>query len=308
LKSIFKIVSVFVMMKKLTTLLLISTLVFHTQSYGKISSPGNNPFMKNYSHNSGGQPVYKENKSLAQSVLPQNSFPIIQENNSPSLQVSSTETSITSGGKDHGDHAHVQSHSHPIPAVAPVIAPPVSGHIHGPPVHGGAYGGLNGGLYGTPHLHSGHPYIPPAVAPQRMTYQQIIEYLASNKGVDFSSILNNGSSNFLVKCKGFCDTLPPSPVCDSSNVLYRNECEAKCVHKKADKNTLRYGMCCCSDDDFSYGNGAHMLYNTGTEGNFCVSTCIFNCVGGETPIKSEHDEDYSDFEINGSLNSCANLK
>ena len=58
-------------------------------------------------------------------------------------------------------------HSHPIPNFGPPpMTPPVSAHSHGPRVALPPQP-----VPGTPHMHSGHPYIAPAVDPQRMTYQ-----------------------------------------------------------------------------------------------------------------------------------------
>ena len=194
-------------------------------------------------------------------------------------------------------------HTHPIPQFAPPpVVPGVSTHAHlgqnpAPPVP----------APGMPHMHSGHPYIAPAVAPQRMTYQQIIEYLANTNGLNLASTLRNGSGNFLAQCKAYCDTLPPNPTCDSSNVLYRNECEAKCVHKTVSTSTLRYGMCCCSDDDFKYATAGNVFFSSTTGTNLCFSTCIFNCLGGETPIEAQHQSDNLVVALARSSTSCANI-
>jgi hypothetical protein len=150
-------------------------------------------------------------------------------------------------------------------------------------------------------MHSGHPYIAPAVAPQRMTHQQLVEYLANTNGVNLSTILTNGSGNLLTKCKSYCDTLPASPVCDETNVLYRNTCEAKCVHKKVSTNNLRYGKCCCSNEDFDYeyqvNSLKHRLIGNGTGVNLCLSVCMYNCLGEETKIKEEGVKTNSDFTL-----------
>lgn len=179
------------------------------------------------------------------------------------------------------------THSHPTPNLPPPAPPaPMVSHSHGPrtplpPMQ----------QPGFPHVHSGHPYIAPAVAPQRMTYQQIIEYLTNSGGLSLTSMLSNGSGNFLLQCKAYCDTLPPSPVCDSTNVLYRNECEAKCVNKTASTTNLRYGICCCGDDDFAYETSANKYYTNTTNQNFCVSICILNCLGGQSSVETQHSSD-----------------
>lgn len=190
------------------------------------------------------------------------------------------------------------SHTHPTPNFPPPPPPaPMTAHAHGPqtplpPVP----------RPGFPHVHSGHPYIAPAVAPQRMTYQQIIEYLTNSGGLNLNNILSNGSGNFLVQCKAYCDTLPPSPVCDASNVLYRNECEAKCVHKTVSTNNLRYGICCCDDNSFQYEAAGSVYYSNTATQNLCISTCIFSCLGGEAPIEAQHSAD--SMELVKSSQSC----
>ena len=199
------------------------------------------------------------------------------------------------------------AHNHRAPVYTPQpMAAPLS-HSHGPqiPIPRPPAPGM-------PHMHAGHPYIAPAVAPQNMTYQQIIEYLVNSNGAGLTNILGNGSGNFLTQCKAYCDTLPPSPTCDSTNVLYRNECEAKCIHKTVSTDTLRYGMCCCSDDDFGYTVAGSMLVaqNNAAAGadvqNMCLSTCIFNCLGEESAIENEHSD--VNLEIGRSGNLCGSIQ
>ena len=190
-------------------------------------------------------------------------------------------------------HTHVQ----PAP-VMPSVGPAIS-HAHGPQVALPPRP-----VPGFPHMHSGHPYIAPAVAPQRMTYQQIIEYLTNTNGINLQTMLRNGSGNFLTQCKAYCDTLPPSPVCDSTNVLYRNECEAKCVHKSTSTDNLRYGICCCSDDDFNYSTAGNVYFSNVTNVNFCVSICIYNCLGQTSPIESQHSSDSPALVLSQSASGC----
>ena len=214
----------------------------------------------------------------------------------------------------------------PVAVPAPVVAPVTAAHTHAapayvpPPIPAAAISHSHGPQIpvprppapGMPHMHAGHPYIAPAVAPQNMTYQQIIEYLVNSNGAGLTNILGNGSGNFLTQCKAYCDTLPPSPTCDSTNVLYRNECEAKCIHKTVSTDTLRYGMCCCSDDDFGYTVAGSMLVaqNNAAAGadvqNMCLSTCIFNCLGEESAIETEHSD--VNLEIGRSGNLCGSIQ
>lgn len=215
----------------------------------------------------------------------------------PQISTTTTTTQVTQQPQVSAAHSHPTPSFGPAPTVAPV-----SGHTHGPQV---ALPPVP--VPGTPHLHSGHPYIAPAVAPQRMTYQQIVEYLMNSNGANLSGVLGNVSGNFLAQCKSYCDILPPNPTCDSSNTLYRNECEAKCIHKTVSTSTLRYGMCCCSDEDFNYETEDSLYFSEPTGSNLCISTCIFNCLGQETPIENEHSDDTVAAELKRSDDTCANI-
>jgi hypothetical protein len=227
------------------------------------------------------QPTVVQNRTGGLSnILPQAGYVQTTPRQS-SIQTTTTTTQVAAPQPMvSAAHTHVR----PTP-VMPSVGPAIS-HAHGPQVALPPRPSP-----GFPHMHSGHPYVAPAVAPQRMTYQQIIEYLTNTNGINLSTMLRNGSGNFLTQCKAYCDTLPPSPTCDSTNVLYRNECEAKCVHKTVSTTTLRYGICCCSADDYNYDQDGN-LYMSGTSTvNFCVSTCIYNCLGQETPIVAQHSSD-----------------
>ena len=130
--------------------------------------------------------------------------------------------------------------------------------------------------------------IPPTLPPN-MTLQQIIQFLLGPLGRSLPNQLTNGAANIGTQCKTLCDALPSSPVCDGSNIRYRNSCEANCIQRSTSTNNLRYGMCCCSDDDYDYDNGFFIHATAGvTETNMCLSTCIYNCLGGDSPIESEH--------------------
>ena len=253
-----------------------------------------NPMTANYTTQR--QPVVVQNRSPGlSSVLPQNSF-VLTNPRQTSLQTTTTTTTVNVPQQRVSG-----AHTHPAPAapVAPVVGPAIS-HAHGPQVALPPQP-----VPGFPHAHSGHPYVAPAVAPQRMTYQQIIEYLTNTNGINLQTMLRNGSGNFLSQCKAYCDTLPPSPVCDSTNVLYRNECEAKCVHKTASTTNLRYGICCCSDNDFDYDVAGNVYVSNVATRNFCVSTCIFHCLGGQTPVEAQHSTDSPAMTIARSMTSCA---
>jgi hypothetical protein len=56
-------------------------------------------------------------------------------------------------------------------------------------------------------------------------------------------------------------------------------------------STLRYGMCCCSDDHFDYTKSNNLFYSQATSSNLCVSSCIFYCLGGESSIENQHSDD-----------------
>ena len=245
--------------------------------------------------------------SLSSKILPQTSNPFISNMASNTTTTTTTTqvklpnyTAVQAPEPEpivvpvhhHGHHHHGHHHHHhspaPVPAPAPVVAPLSIVPAATPAI---------------PHVHSGHPYIAPAVAPQNMTHQQLIEYLASNQGASLGATLANKSGIILKKCNAYCNTLPESPVCDSANVLYRNKCAAKCIQKTASTENLRYGMCCCSDDDFKYDDDNMSFFSSGNA-RLCMSPCIFNCLGGEDRIEDEHNDDYTDFEMSDLTNAC----
>ena len=283
-------------MKYHSSLFVTLSLILRISTYSHYKS--SNPLIKNYTI-SKPKTIVQNSGGLATNILPKNLYPTASTNNNAATintSVTTTEVKLPSATHHHG-------HSHPIPSFPPPPpAPPVIAHSHPSP-----YAPKPKPHHGIPHMHSGHPYIAPAVAPQRMTYQQIIEYLTNTNGANIQSALSNGSGNFLTKCKAYCDTLPPSPVCDSSNILYRNKCEAKCIHKEVSTTNLRYGICCCSDQDNTYSNTGNVLFGNGTNVNFCISTCILNCLGGQAAIQNEHTDEYNDFELVRSSTSCKNI-
>ena len=280
----------------------ISTLALYGLLLALASSQVTNPFTNTFRGGSTSNTFARQGGSLPNFTSTFQQAPVVQQAVIPQI----TTTQVT----------QVQT---PAPAPVPVVqAPPAHTHVQPAPVMpsvGPAFAHAHGPqvavapqpVPGFPHAHSGHPYIAPAVAPQRMTYQQIIEYLTNTNGINLATMLRNGSGNFLTQCKAYCDTLPPSPVCDSSNVLYRNECEAKCVHKTTSTTNLRYGMCCCSDDDFDYDDSSNVYYSNVDTFNFCVSTCIYNCLGQQTPIEAEHDDLTPTFELSFSTTGCKSI-
>ena len=289
-------------------------LVGGISSYGKIKQ-SMNPLINNYTAQKAPVVIKNASGSLADSINPRIANAIISDPNATSFRTSTTTTQIQTTAAPAPAPAPVvatpapvpapPAHSHPMPSYYPPSPGPVISHSHGSP-----YDPKPEPPAGFPHVHSGHPYIAPAVAPQRMTYQQLIEYFANTGGANLSGLVTNGSKSLLSKCKSYCDTLPASPVCDDTNVLYRNACEAKCVHKKATTNNLRYGICCCSNDDFDYENTSfsnHLINGNGVGVNFCVSTCIYNCLGQDEHINAEHVDTNSDFSVSlGSL--CKNIQ
>lgn len=287
----------FVNMKKHLVFFAAFFVLSQTHAYGHYRT-SSNPAISNYSIQR--QPVAVQTQSLGlSSLLPQNRVFSSPSTTQSTLRTSTTTTQVTlpqtTAAAPATGHYH-QMPSYPQPQVpGPSVAHAHSPQFAPPPVP----------APGFPHAHSGHPYIAPAVVPQRMTYQQIIEYLVNTNGVGLSSVLSNGSGNTLLRCKAYCDTLPPSPTCDDTNVLYRNECEARCVNKTTSTNTLRYGICCCSDNDFNYTTNTARLYSSTAGANLCLSTCVFNCLGGETPIETEHSS--VSLAINRSNANCASI-
>lgn len=284
-------------------LLLATYLAFAVSCYGRYKG-SLNPLLNNYSAQKK-VVVSSVQKSLADSVNPQRSSNMILTNpRATSFRSSTTTTKISIPSNSNIQlNSSNPVHKHTVPLTpAPLPQPPIA-HAHSFPPKPKSVASP-----GFPHVHSGHPYIAPAVAPQKMTYQQIIEYLVNTSGKGLVNNLQNGSGNFLVTCKAYCDTLPESPVCDSNNVLYRNQCEAKCVNRETSTSNLRYGVCCCSDGDFDYSDLNNTVYGNGAGVNLCLSNCIYNCLGQDEKIRTEHVEEHPDFTINLSTNGCANLK
>lgn len=140
------------------------------------------------------------------------------------------------------------------------------------------------------------PTASPAVNPallQNLTMPQIFSYLVGPYGPAVGNDFTTQSTNSLVQCKTYCDSLPESPVCDSANTLYRNECEAKCIHRTVSTENVRYGMCCCDDTSFDYAN-SRIVHDTNVTTaatrNICITDCIFNCFGGSNEIEEEHTD------------------
>ena len=154
----------------------------------------------------------------------------------------------------------------------------------------------------------------PAVDPnlaaltQSLTMPQIFSYLLGGYGPGIGNAFASQNTNTLVQCKTYCDSLPEAPVCDSALTLYRNECEAKCLSRTATTTNVRYNMCCCNDTDFDYTDHNPIVHatnaNAGT--NICLTTCIFNCMGGTNAIEAEHNDVTLDLTRN-SGNQCNDI-
>ena len=227
-----------------------------------------NPFSNTYAIRSGGQVAQP-----APSNLPNYTYtapapapaPVAAPVPAPVQTTTvATSTNSTNATAAH-THAPVANHTHAAPAPAPVPAP----------------------------APAPAPALNPALL-QNLTMPQIFSYLVGPYGPAVGNDFTTQSTNTLVQCKTYCDSLPESPVCDSANTLYRNECEAKCIHRTVSTPNVRYGMCCCDDTSFDYENGriVHDTVNNGTasERNICITDCIFNCFGGGSEIEAEHSD------------------
>ena len=145
-------------------------------------------------------------------------------------------------------------------------------------------------------------YQPPAQMPaqasaplglnQNLTMEQIVSYLFGSYGSTLGNTFHKEGQNTMTRCKTYCNALPADPTCDSANTLYRNSCEAKCIQRTVTKTNLRYGMCCCSSDDFDYINQVKFMHNKGNreKRNMCLTSCIYNCLGADREIEDEHQE------------------
>merc|ERR1719469_1278751 len=135
--------------------------------------------------------------------------------------------------------------------------------------------------------------------------QLVLNLIKNNAiGLEVGSDIQSSLSDQKIKCQGWCDLNPPSPTCDDSNTLYRNKCEVKCALKSESTNNLRYGICCCSDNDFTLrtvpnigSNETELSYYTKStinqaidaENYICISTCIYNCFGGRQLVTDHPD-------------------
>lgn len=268
-------------MRKQSSILLV---LFISSSLSHYNVYKGSTFNKNYAIKT----IPSNSGSLSSKILPKVQNPFINTGGSSTTTTTTTQIQLPS-------YTAVQP-VQPEPVVIPVSyhAPvPVPVHVHAPaPVaphhHHHHHHGSSNNSESIPHMHSGHPYIAPAVAPNNMTHQQLIEYLASNKGDSFQHSVLEKSGNVLAKCNSYCNTLPESPVCDSANVLYRNECAAKCIKKTVSKENLRYGMCCCDKEEFEFGSLMKKFKKN--KNRLCLSTCIYNCLGEDVEIEDEHTD------------------
>lgn len=181
----------------------------------------------------------------------------------------------------HSPNEPQQPHFHP-------VSPPTHTHAHSHPVS--AYQPpIAAAPVAAPGLH------------QNLTMNQIVSYLFGPYGPALSNQLHLNNNDHVIQCKTYCDALPADPTCDSSNTLYRNECEAKCISRDTSKTNLRYGMCCCNSDDFDYEESGSRYFDNGTTAgrNMCITRCIRDCLGGESSIEDEHEDPQLVLESDG---------
>ena len=245
-----------------------------TSSYMSQYSRVSNPFTKSYEkYNYAGQNNQYPNSSGLTSILP----------------------NITTNPASYMTHHHTQSSNYP---------PAVTTHVNHVPTS--SISGSGNSIYPSTISSTG-----------ALTIEQfILNLLKQNRpGPDVHGHLNNSVSSLnnsvssmadqVKKCLDLCDYLPPSAVCDDSNVLYRNECESQCAGKIGSKKNLKYGMCCCSEEDFATlddptvipaGKSLIRDYNRSiNDPKLCITPCIYNCFGGSSVLLSAH----SDFDLGG---------
>lgn len=234
-----------------------------------------NPFSNTYAIRSGGQAAQP-----APSNLPNYTYTAPAPAPAPvaapapvQTTTVATSTNSTNATAAH-THAPVAPHTHAAPAPAPAPAP----------------------------VAAPAPAVNPALL-QNLTMPQIFSYLVGPYGPAVGNDFTTQSTNTLVQCKTYCDSLPASPVCDSANTLYRNECEAKCIHRTVSTTNVRYGMCCCDSTSFDYANSRIVHNGTTTNNNICITDCIFNCLGGANEIEAEHTDNSLSL-VNNSAIAC----
>lgn len=233
----------------------------------------NNPFSNTYSIQSSGQQAVP-----VSSNLPNYTYTAPAPAPAPvQVQLPAPVAVNTAPAAPAHTHAPVAQHNHAPAAPAPAPAPFA--------------------------LPSPVPQVNPALN-QLLTMPQIMSYLVGPYGPAIGNQFSTDTSNHLVRCKSYCDTLPASPACDSANTLYRNACEAKCISRTVSTDNLRYGMCCCDDTTFEYDE-VKIVHSAGaTAGtNLCLTSCIFNCLGGSSEIEDEHTDDSLDM-VQNTGNSC----
>lgn len=166
----------------------------------------------------------------------------------------------------------------PTPVAAPVTTPAQTGVTHSHSVYPTQV---------TPTT----PYVQPQTVvpttPQNLTMQQIIQYLFSSSG-NLGSIFQQGVSNFSSQCEAYCHALPDVPVCDTTNTLYRNKCQADCLKRTVTTTNLFYNTCCCDPTDMQT-TATDVKYqvhkaSAATKLSVCLPKCLYNCLGGLSGI------------------------
>jgi hypothetical protein len=149
---------------------------------------------------------------------------------------------------------------------------------------------------GVTHSHAVYPtqvaspttYVQPQqvvpTTPQNLTMQQIIQYLFSSSG-SLGNIFQQGVNNFSSQCEAYCHALPDVPVCDTTNTLYRNKCQANCLNRTISTSNLYYNTCCCDSDemDLTVGKNKYQVGNSADSSrSVCLPECLYNCLGTVT--------------------------
>ena len=138
------------------------------------------------------------------------------------------------------------------------------------------------GVYPTQAV-SQTPYVQPQTVvpttPQNLTMQQIIQYLFSSSG-SLGNIFQQGVNNFSSQCEAYCHALPDVPVCDTTNTLYRNKCQADCLNRTVSSTNIFYNTCCCDPDEMNIAatDNKYVLVSTAAP-SICLPECLYNCLG-----------------------------
>jgi hypothetical protein len=128
------------------------------------------------------------------------------------------------------------------------------------------------------------PVVP--TTPQNLTMQQIIQYLFSSSG-SLGNIFQKGVNNFSSQCEAYCNALPDVPVCDTTNTLYRNQCQANCLKRTISSTNLFYNTCCCDPDEMLHATTSPKYVLKYTNNTICLPKCLYNCLGGLSKLDTD---------------------